>query len=108
MAQTVIGLFDNASEAQEAVQALVDKGFSRSNIDVSSSVANTGTGNLTTGSNLDADLDINRNLDSVSGSNYSSSSSVNRDYDNDKEESGISKFFKNLLKQQNYEYRYNS
>jgi len=27
MAQTVIGMFDNATEAQEAVEKLVNKGF---------------------------------------------------------------------------------
>jgi len=37
MAQTVIGLFDSASDAQKAVDQLVSNGFSRSNIDVSSS-----------------------------------------------------------------------
>ncbi|HEX8460743.1 MAG TPA: general stress protein, partial [Segetibacter sp.] len=39
MAQTVIGLFDNASEAQQAVQQLTAKGFSRDQIDVSNSGA---------------------------------------------------------------------
>ena len=38
--QTVVGIFDNASEAQQAVDELVSKGFSRDNIDVS---AQTGT-----------------------------------------------------------------
>ena len=32
---TVVGVFDNASEAQQAVDALVSDGFSRSNIDLS-------------------------------------------------------------------------
>ncbi|SOD79742.1 YsnF/AvaK domain-containing protein [Spirosoma fluviale] len=35
MAHTVIGVFDNATEAQKAVDELVDKGFSRSSIDLS-------------------------------------------------------------------------
>jgi uncharacterized protein (TIGR02271 family) len=35
MALTVIGIFDDASDAQQAVEALVSKGFSRNNIDVS-------------------------------------------------------------------------
>ncbi|MDB5247579.1 MAG: hypothetical protein JWQ40_1973 [Segetibacter sp.] len=35
MAQTVIGMFDNAAEAQQAVQELTSRGFSRSSIDVS-------------------------------------------------------------------------
>ena len=38
--QTVVGIFDNASEAQKAVDELVDAGFMRSNIDMS---AQTGT-----------------------------------------------------------------
>ena len=38
--QTVVGIFDNASEAQKAVDELVDAGFMRSNIDIS---AQTGT-----------------------------------------------------------------
>jgi len=36
MAQTVVGIFDNASEAQTAVQQLVSNGFSRDHIDISS------------------------------------------------------------------------
>ena len=38
--QTVVGIFDNASEAQKAVDELVEAGFMRSNIDMS---AQTGT-----------------------------------------------------------------
>ncbi|AUD06830.1 YsnF/AvaK domain-containing protein [Spirosoma pollinicola] len=45
MAHTVIGIFDNASEAQTAVDQLVSNGFSRSNIDLSA-----GTGSAATGS----------------------------------------------------------
>jgi len=37
--QTVIGIFDSASEAQEAVDELVSEGFSRDNIDVSTNNA---------------------------------------------------------------------
>jgi len=36
MAQTVIGIFNNANEAQNAVDKLLSDGFSRSNVDVSS------------------------------------------------------------------------
>lgn len=36
MAQTVIGIFDSTSEAQNAVQQLINTGFTRSNIDISS------------------------------------------------------------------------
>jgi len=35
MSQTVIGIFDNANEAQNAVQQLVTTGFTRDNIDIS-------------------------------------------------------------------------
>ena len=45
MAKTVIGIFDNASEAQQAVSKLTDKGFSRDRIDVS----NAGSSSATTG-----------------------------------------------------------
>ena len=41
MAQTVVGIFDNASEAQQAVEHLISNGFSRSNVDIS---AATGSG----------------------------------------------------------------
>ncbi len=41
MAQTVIGIFDYTSEAQEAVSYLTSNGFSRDNIDISSRGAET-------------------------------------------------------------------
>ena len=43
MSQTVIGIFDNASEAQDAVEQLVKKGFDRSAIDISTTGSGTGT-----------------------------------------------------------------
>jgi uncharacterized protein (TIGR02271 family) len=43
MALTVIGVFDNASEAQQAVEALVSDGFSRSSIDLSATQASSST-----------------------------------------------------------------
>ena len=43
MALTVIGVFDNASEAQQAVEALVSDGFSRSSIDLSATQAGSST-----------------------------------------------------------------
>jgi len=79
MAQTVVGFFDDASEAQRAVQQLVSSGFDRSRIDVSSG-NNSGT---TSGS---------------SASNYSSTASSSTDRDNRGEhENGITRFFKNLF-----------
>jgi len=49
MAQTVIGIFDNAREAQDAVEALVNRGFTRDNIDLSLSSTTEGS-TTTTGS----------------------------------------------------------
>ncbi|GAB3640906.1 YsnF/AvaK domain-containing protein [Spirosoma arcticum] len=43
MALTVIGVFDNASEAQQAVEALVSDGFSRSSIDLSATQTDSST-----------------------------------------------------------------
>lgn len=73
MSQTVIGIFDNASEAQEAVEQLVKEGFDRSAIDVS-----------TSGS---------------SNTSYSStgSGSTSSQYDNNEGESKIGKFFRSLF-----------
>jgi uncharacterized protein (TIGR02271 family) len=69
MAQTVVGMFDNASEAQQAVQKLVSEGISRDRIDISNN---------------------------TSGSNASHSSNANH-ISGDHHESGIAKFFKNLF-----------
>lgn len=79
MAQTVVGIFDKTSKAQDAVEALVSKGFDRSNIDMSAG------GTMATGNNTDFKL-------------------------NDREEeSGVSKFFKNLFGNDDTEAaRYNS
>ena len=56
MAQTVIGMFDNATEAQQAVQELLDKGFTQSNIDISNQ--NTaGTASSTTDTSREDDND---------------------------------------------------
>jgi uncharacterized protein (TIGR02271 family) len=55
MSQTVIGLFDTAAEAQQAVAQLVSNGFSRDNIDVSSTGSNSGTGSTaSTSTDLDS------------------------------------------------------
>jgi len=71
MAQTVIGFFDDASEAQRAVQQLVSNGFDRDRIDVSSGNNSTAAGTT-------------------------SSTSTTHDSDSG-HESGISRFFKNLF-----------
>jgi len=77
MAHTVVGFFDNATEAQDSVVKLTRYGIDRERIDVS----NSSSGNMsnTTGSSND-----NRNTNSGS--------------DNDRDhENGITRFFKNLF-----------
>lgn len=54
---TVVGVFDNATEAQQAVEALVSDGFSRSSVDLSttqsgSSMSTTGSSSSMTGGNI--------------------------------------------------------
>ena len=65
MAQTVIGFFDDASQAQTAVQQLKSKGISRDRIDVSSGRAGTtGTGyNVVPTSNNDRTISEGRTVD---------------------------------------------
>ncbi len=74
MAQTVIGIFDNATEAKEAVEALVAKGFDRSMVDLSA------TGGTSTASG-------------TGNTGYSTSSS----HAIDEGESKVGKFFKSLF-----------
>jgi len=69
MSQTVIALFDNSSEAQDAVEQLTNEGFSRANIDISSSTTGTMAATNTAGS----------------------------EKDNDTNESGIGRFFRSLF-----------
>lgn len=67
MAQTVIGFFDDAAEAQRAVEQLVSNGFDRARIDISS-------GNRTGSVSTSGDVSDHR-----------------------EHESGITRFFKNLF-----------
>ncbi len=45
MSQTVIGIFENENEAQQAVQNLVNHGFNREDVDVASSSSQTNNSN---------------------------------------------------------------
>ena len=74
MRQTVIGLFNKSSDAQQAVQRLLSNGFTNDNVDVS--LSNMSNSSTTTSSNTNFNLD---------------------DDDRDEHESGISRFFKNLF-----------
>jgi stress response protein YsnF len=49
MAQTVIGFFDNASEAQQAVEQLVSNGISRASIDIAASGGSSASSGMTSG-----------------------------------------------------------
>ena len=73
MTQTVVGLFNTASKAQQAVQQLTGNGFSSSDVDLS---IGSSMGSNTAGSNTDFNLDTDNNKD---------------------QESGVSRFFKNLF-----------
>ena len=82
MSQTVIGIFDNASEAQDAVDQLVKKGFDRSGIDVSATSSNDITG-ATSSSDTTGSF-----------TNPGTTSSVT---DDSSGESKVGKFFKSLF-----------
>ena len=76
MAQTVIGFFDTASEAQKAVDQLVSNGFSRNSIDLSTA----------------------RDSDSVPTTDGTTTTTYDDTQTNSEEhESGISRFFSSLF-----------
>jgi uncharacterized protein (TIGR02271 family) len=115
MAQTVIGIFNSAAEAQNAASKLIANGFSEDSIDVSSgrssdtgtsssdynnsstnlgtSDTTTGYGNLGLGSTGTSEMTGTSGITGASGLNSPSTSSSH----SDGEESGISRFFKNLF-----------
>jgi len=68
MNQTVIGLFNKSSDAQDAMERLISNGFTRDNVDISVSSVSSSSTNF----NLDSD-------------------------DDDRHESGVSRFFRNLF-----------
>jgi stress response protein YsnF len=65
MAQTVVGFFDDASEARRAVEQLTQQGISRDSIDVKE---NTGTGNVSASHDSD-DNGVTRFFKSLFGDN---------------------------------------
>lgn len=77
MSQTVVAIFNSKTEAQDAVDDLVNNGISQQNVDYSSSGTQTGSVGSAGSTNLTG----------LSGSTTSA----------DHEESGITKFFKNLF-----------
>lgn len=80
MSQTVIGFFDTASEAQKAIDKMVDNGFSRSDIDLSTASGDrTDVGDATTG---------------TTSPSYTDTTTTTHDDDNS---GGIGKFFSSLF-----------
>lgn len=107
MAQTVVGIFNSASEAQTAASKLIANGFSEESVDVSSgsgsSTAGTGYDNLSTNPGTpdftsgyagSGTSEMSGTTGITGASGLSDSSNSNR---SDQEESGISRFFKNLF-----------
>ena len=92
MAQTVIGLFNSASEAQQAVQELMSAGFTQSNVDVAAQdaqVAQRLTGH--TGTNNDPSDVRNTSGTAMGGVADATSRAAGQ------AEDGISRFFNNLF-----------
>jgi uncharacterized protein (TIGR02271 family) len=97
MAQTVVGLFNSASEAQQAVQKLMSAGFVQSNVDVAAQDAQNaqrmagGATAGTTGSNNDPSDYQNTSGTAVEGAADATARATGR------AEDGISNFFSNLF-----------
>ncbi len=95
MAQTVVGLFNSASEAQQAVQQLMSAGFVQSNVDVAAQDAQNAqrmTGNAgSTGSNNDPSDFQNSSGTAVEGAVDATARATG------KAEDGIGRFFSNLF-----------
>lgn len=88
MAQTVIGFFDTTSDAQKAIDQLVSSGFSRDNIDLSSTRDGMAdTGNAVTGSTGTT----TGYSDTTTSNSYSDTTT------HDDNQSGIGKFFSSLF-----------
>ena len=95
MAQTVVALFQSASEAQQAVQALMSAGFVQSNVDVAAQDAQnaqrlTGAAG-STGSNNDPSDFRNASGTAVEGAADATSRAAGR------AEDGVGNFFSNLF-----------
>lgn len=76
MAQTVVGFFDNSTQAQQAMQVLFSNGFNREDVDI--------TNNTTSGT-------------STSGSGLDSTSGIDLDRGSDQSSTGVGRFFKSLF-----------
>jgi len=90
MGQTVIGFFDNASEAQQAVEQLVSNGFSRASIDIAASSGSTGS------------------MTSSGNSDYGTSTGTSSYNDNEGFGDKVSRFFGNLFDSDDDRSRYST
>jgi uncharacterized protein (TIGR02271 family) len=89
MAQTVIGIFDNETQARSAVETLVENGISRERIDVSDSRSSMADSSYT-GRYNETDADMTDRRQSLSDSTYG-------DRRDDEKGSAIGRFFRSLF-----------
>lgn len=78
--QTVIGVFDSASDAQQAVDQLVSNGFSRDSIDLSAQQSSVYTDSTTTRVDRDDDNDHDSGIGGFFSSLFGSDSDDSRKY----------------------------
>ncbi len=107
MAQTVIGIFNSASEAQNAVDQLLSKGFTKDSVNISTgSSAGSSSMGGTTGSSMDNTSGSSMGstsgsaTDNFMGTTTGSSLSGSTGYSsgtNEGNETGIGRFFRNLF-----------
>ena len=88
MTLTVVGVFDNANEAQQAVEALVNEGFSRGSIDLSTAQQGDNSDGMT-----------NNNANTVQDRNRNTSGTATEEMVDDTKDvgSGIGNFFSSLF-----------
>jgi uncharacterized protein (TIGR02271 family) len=80
MAQTVIGIFDNATEAQNAAQQLISNGFSRDSIDISSQSSSAAGYGATSSSRTADDNDFGDKVGNFFSSLFGSDQDDSRKY----------------------------
>ena len=88
MTLTVVGVFDNANEARQAVEALVNEGFSRGSIDLSTAQQGDNSDGMT-----------NNNANTVQDRNRNTSGTATEEMVDDTKDvgSGIGNFFSSLF-----------
>jgi uncharacterized protein (TIGR02271 family) len=82
MTHTVVGIFDDKSEAQTAMTELAANGFGRENIDLSHRAATNTTGNTGTGGYNDNDDSVTDSIGNFFSSMFGDDSDTARNYSN--------------------------